>query len=227
MEKKELIIGIILKTAAIIASVYGMLINVSGWMFFTYFTNLSNIFMDVVLAYFLVKDIQALRQGALSVGNAAYRVKFLATISITLTFLVFMFILAPNMQGGILPAYFSKGGASFGVHFANPLLAIIDFCACDYRFKSTKMDAIFGVIPPLCYVAMILVLGALGVRWGTMYAPYNFLNYGAKVGWFGFDLSTMGWDSFGVGVFYMIVVLLLIFIGLGKLFLMIKDKRRR
>ena len=104
----------------------------------------------------------------------------------------------------------------------------MDFFLCDYAFASKRKDVVYGVIPPLSYVAVILVLSGLGVRWGNnMYAPYNFLNFGAKVGWFGFDLSTMGAESFGVGVFYMIAVLLLIFLGLGKLFLVIKDLRKK
>lgn len=225
--KKELITGIVLKTVAILASLYGMTRSFYGWIFLTYFTNLSNIFMDIMLGWFLLQDIAALKADRTPArSNTAYRVKFLATVSITLTFLVFMLILAPNTPGGFWGAYFRNGAGSFGVHFLNPLLAIIDFCICDHEFKSTGKDAFFGVIPPLCYVAFILVLSSLGLRWGkNMYAPYNFLNYGAKTGWFGFDLSTMGAESFGVGVFYMIVVLVLIFIGLGRLFLLIKDIR--
>ena len=226
--KRELKIGIFIKSLAILFSVYGMVKNYSDWMFFTYFTNLSNIFVDLVLAYFLGKDLRACKSGKRECSNTAYRVKFLATISITLTFLVFMFILAPNTEGGFFSAYFRNGAASFGVHFANPLLAIVDFFLCDYAFASKRKDVVYGVIPPLSYVAVILVLSGLGVRWGNnMYAPYNFLNFGAKVGWFGFDLSTMGAESFGVGVFYMIAVLLLIFLGLGKLFLVIKDLRKK
>lgn len=228
-KKKELIIGSILKILAIAASLYGMFRSMSGLMFLTYFTNLSNIFVDVVLGYFLAKDLASLFQKReRKHSNIAYRVKFLATISITLTFLVFMLILAPNLHGGFWNAYFGNGSGSYGVHFLNPLLAIIDFCLFDYKFASNNKDAFFGVIPPLVYVAFILLLSALGVRWGKgMYAPYNFLNFGAKTGWFGFDLSTMGAESFGVGVFYMIVVLVLIFIGLGKLFLLVKDLRKK
>ena len=62
---------------------------------------------------------------------------------------------------------------------------------------------------------------ALGVRWyDTMTAPYNFLNYAAPTGWFGWDLSQMGSESLGIGVVYMIVVLLLIFIGIGLFYIL-------
>ena len=60
-----------------------------------------------------------------------------------------------------------------------------------------------------------------------MLAPYNFLNYGASTGWFGFDLSLLGSKTLGIGTFYMIVVLLIIFIGLGKLYFKNQRKQRK
>ena len=218
----------VIRMVAVIASVYGMIRSNSNWMFLTYFTNLSNIFVDIVLVGFIVFEFRAIIQKKPIVhSNIAYRVKFLATISITLTFLVYMLILAPNASGGVLHAYLSNGAGSLCVHFINPVLAILDFFLFDYEFQATKLDGLYGVIPPLVYVAFVFTLSFFGMRWGTMYAPYNFLNYGAKVGWFGFDLSTMGWESFGVGVVYMIVILVLIFIGLGYLFLFIQGLRKK
>ena len=78
------------------------------------------------------------------------------------------------------------------------------------------------------YFGYVIILGQVfGVRWyGDMLAPYNFLNYGASTGWFGFDLSLLGSKTLGIGTFYMIVVLLIIFIGLGKLFLKIKKTKK-
>jgi hypothetical protein len=57
-----------------------------------------------------------------------------------------------------------------------------------------------------------------------MHAPYNFLNFGAKTGWFGFDLSLIGWETLGIGVFYMIVFLSVLFILIGMLFLWLRNK---
>ena len=56
-----------------------------------------------------------------------------------------------------------------------------------------------------------------------MYAPYNFLNYHAKTGWFGFDLSLLGWETLGIGVFYMLVFLSVLFIIIGVVFLQLKE----
>ena len=64
----------------------------------------------------------------------------------------------------------------------------------------------------------------LGVRWGTMHAPYNFLNYKAPTGWFGFDPNIRSWETLGIGVFYMLVILSIIFIIIGRFFIWLKDK---
>ena len=55
---------------------------------------------------------------------------------------------------------------------------------------------------------------------------YNFLNYHAKTGWFGFDLSLLGWETLGIGVFYNILFLTIIFILIGLLFIWIKNRRK-
>lgn len=86
----------------------------------------------------------------------------------------------------------------------------------------------YSVVPPLVYVGYVIVLGnVFHIRWyKDMLAPYNFLNYGAPTGWFGFDLSLLGSKTLGIGTFYMIVVLLIIFIGLGTLFLKLKRTKK-
>ena len=60
-----------------------------------------------------------------------------------------------------------------------------------------------------------------------MYAPYNFLNFGAKTGWFGFDLGQIGKETLGIGVAYMIAVLVIIFIGIGMAYLAIKNEKKK
>lgn len=227
--KRTRSIGILLKSIAILASIYGMIRSFSGFIFFTYFTNLSNIFVDVVLLYFLIQEVVAYKQDSpRKISNTAYRVKFMATISITLTFLVFLLILAPFASQGFIGAYLNNQCGSLCVHFINPILAITDFLLMDYDFEPARFDFFFGIVPPLCYVGFILIIGQLGCRWHNgMMAPYNFLNYGAPTGWFGFDLSRAGATTLGIGVFYMVILLILIFLGLGKLFLFSLKCRRR
>lgn len=228
--KKQLIAGIIIKTVAVIASIYGIIRTQSGIMTFTYFTNLSNVAIDAILLVFLVLDMKALTEKGpvKSKSNVLYIIKFMLTISITLTFLVYLFLLAPTNEGGILHSYFANYAGSFCVHFVTPVLAIIDFFAFDYEYKSNNLHALYATVPPLVYVCYVVIAGYSGIRWyGNMYAPYNFLNFGAPTGWFGFDLSKLSSESLGIGVAYMILILLVIFIGIGYLYLKIKDMRSR
>lgn len=224
-KKKINVLPAILKVIAIVASVYGMIRSYENLGFFTYFTNLSNIAIDLGLLVSLIYDLTGKEK-----KNGFYVVKFLLTLSITLTFLVYLCILAPTSEDGFLAAYFSNYAASFCVHFVTPVLAILDFLFFDYRYESTPVHAVYAVIPPLVYVGYVVILAqCFGVRWsdGNMMAPYNFINYGAPTGWFGFDLSQMGPYSLGIGVAYMIVALVVIFILLGLLFLFGKNVRRK
>lgn len=220
-EKKEQYLSIIIKVIAIVASIYGMYRSFSGMMFFTYFTNLSNIFIDLVLGLFLVLEIQKKK-----ISQPLYIIKFMATISITLTCFVYLLLLAPTNEAGIIGAYLNNGAGSFCVHLLTPLLAIIDFLLFDKKYRSSQKHVFYAIVPPLIYVGYVVILAQLwGVRWdGTMMAPYNFLNYGAATGWFGFDLSLFGATTLGIGSFYMIIVLILIFTVLGSAFLKMKRK---
>lgn len=222
---KKTIISIFVKLVAIISAIYGIIKTYFSPMSFTYFTTLSNIFISIMLLVFLIKDLYYLiTKKKIVLSNSLYIIKFLATISITLTFFVFLTILAPTIDGGILNAYLGNGAGSLCVHFITPILAIIDFLFFDKEYQAKNRHVIYAIIPPLFYVLFVVIAGSFGLRWGTMAAPYNFLNYAAPTGWFGFDLSLMGWETLGIGVFYMIVFLSILFIIIGKVFLWIREK---
>ena len=221
LNKKKLITSIIFKAISLIASVYGLVFTIDSIKSFTFFTTLSNVALDIVLAVFIVLDVILLTK------EKDYKSNGLYILSITLTCLVYMIILGPTSENGLIGAYLNKYAGSLGVHLIGPVFAIADFLMFDKGFVAKKIYAIYAVIPPLCYVAFVYILAALGVRWyDTMTAPYNFLNYAAPTGWFGWDLSQMGSESLGIGVVYMIVVLLLIFIGIGLLYLAINGAGR-
>lgn len=225
--KKSLIISIVLKSISLVASLYGLIFTIDNIMSFTFFTTLSNVALDIILIIFIVLDIILLKTGKDYKNNKLYILKFLMTLSITLTFLVYMLILGPTSEDGLIGAYFRNHAGSFGVHFVGPLFAIADFLLFDKEFKSKKIYAIYAVIPPLCYVGFVYLLALTGVRWyQTMTAPYNFLNYNAPTGWFGWDLSRMSTETLGIGVAYMIILLLLIFIGIGLLYLTINKQKK-
>lgn len=216
-------ISIIIKVVAVFASIYGMSWSIFDDGFMTFFTNLSNIFVDVGLLVSLVYVIKDKKP-----SNKWYLCRFLLTVSILLTFLIYMLVLAPTFANGFFAAYANNHFGSFCVHFVTPVLAIADFIIYDIDFVTKKIYAFIGIIPPLMYVVYIVILGqCFSYRWyGYMYAPYNFLNYGAPCGWFGIKPGTMGADTLGIGVAYMIFVLCIIFILLGLFILKICNIRK-
>lgn len=218
MKKKT---SIIIKSIAIISALYGLAKICTTLMSITYFTTLSNVFVIIMLLLFLIKEIFNLKY-----KKYLYIIKFLSTISITLTFLVFLFLLAPTLDTGFINAYLMNSAGSLCLHFITPVLSIIDFLLFDREYKLNKIHALYATIPPLLYVVFVVIGSQLGLRWGKMYAPYNFLNYHAKTGWFGFDLSLLGWETLGIGVFYNILFLTIIFILIGLLFIWIKNRKK-
>lgn len=227
---KKGVASAVIKILAIAASVYGMCMSFQGWISVTYYTNLSNIFMDIVLFGFMVHDIKKIKKGGRTSppANGWYAVKFMATTSITLTFFVYLALLAPTNPEGFAAAYLKNYGGSLCVHCVAPLLAVLDFILFDYYYESSRLHIFFAMLPPYVYMGLVALLAENGVRWGeNMYAPYNFMNYGAPTGWFGFDASQVGSATLGTGVAYNIIVLSILFMGVGACFLAIKNRRRR
>lgn len=136
--KKSLIISIVLKSISLVASLYGLIFTIDNIMSFTFFTTLSNVALDIILIIFIVLDIILLKTGKDYKNNKLYILKFLMTLSITLTFLVYMLILGPTSEDGLIGAYFRNHAGSFGVHFVGPLFSIADFLLFDKGFKSKK-----------------------------------------------------------------------------------------
>lgn len=241
LARKDYVTRTMIRIIAIVSSIYGMTMSWDS-MALTYFTNLSNLMICAALLGSLILDTRSVlksksdeqseRAGAWvdAKPNAWYIFKFMMTISIAVTFTLYLCFLAPTNKLGFVGAYMNNGCSSLCVHFITPLLAIFDFVLFDYKYKSSRAHVYFATIPPLAYVAYVVALSEfLGLRWGehAMAAPYNFLNYKAPAGWFGFAPNTFNSTTLGVGVVYLLVIFTLIFIGIGIAFLAIKNARAK
>ena len=168
---------------------------------FTFFTQLSNLFTAlVVLCQLLDRK-----------GSPALRLwKYAASVSIVLTFLIYLLVLGPIMPGGILAAYRQDHCASLCLHLITPLLTVADFLRNDADYPWRRRHIWLGLLPPMAWLGFILLLGRLGLRWGQarMAAPYPFLNYASPAGWFGWMPETAGYTTLGIGVFYVILLMI-------------------
>ena len=221
MLNKKNIISISLKILVIISALVGTIISalgsieafMGGSTVFMYFTIQSNILIALVCLigiYFLLKNKNY---------NIWYLIKFISTISITLTGLVFCFVLAPTMG---MAAW---NLANILTHVIVPIASIIDFFVVSDNSNYRRTDAFYVIIPPLLY-AIYAGIGYI-LNWqfapNTNY-PYFFLNWGSKAGAFGFSNELPF-----IGAFWWIVLLLFLLIGLGFLYLkivnIIKNKK--
>ena len=180
---------------------------------FTFFTQLSTLYMGLTVLLQLV--IGQKKTGAM---------KFSALVSILVTFLVYLLVLAPLVPGGIMAAYREDHYASLCMHVLVPMMMLADFCLNDRPVQLHRRWLLYALLPPTVWFCMILILGAAGFRWHGMPAPYPFLNYRAPSGWFGFMPETAGYGSMGIGVAYALVVMLGVFALIGFLILRIASR---
>ncbi|MCR5461706.1 MAG: Pr6Pr family membrane protein [bacterium] len=213
MTNKRKISSIILKLIVIISAIIGTIISfnsandfMSGSQVFMYFTIQSNILIALVcligLCFILFKK---------EANHIWFIIKLVSTISITLTGLVFCFVLAPTLGSG------AWNVANVLTHVIVPIAAIIDFFLVGVYACYKKKDVLFVIIPPLLYA----FYAGIGYANNWQFSkdanyPYFFLNWGSKAGAFGFSNELPF-----IGVMYWIILLLLLLIGLGFLYLKI------
>lgn len=209
---KQTVWGIIIKSALLIIGVIGQTVTVSSMNFmssahFKYFTNLSNIWIMAIIAVFLVYDILRLVKGdsAPHPKNWLYTVKFVCTVAITLTFLVFSVLLIPQLIAEGNAAYIFSI-SNLCVHNIVPMLAILDFCLFDYDFKTSKLTFLWSALLPIAYSAFVIICSYCGVMFGEDKFPYFFFNYDNN-GWLSIKDGNLGvayWILLLAGVVFLI-----------------------
>lgn len=114
-------------------------------------------------------------------GRVGQIIKLMGTVSITLTGIVFCFVLAPTMGAAAWNA------ANILTHVIVPIAAVLDFFAVGHRYAYRKQDDLWVIVPPILYA----VYAGIGYVNGWEFAPginypYFFLNWGSEAGAFGF-----------------------------------------
>ena len=182
-----------------------------------YFTNQSNIWIGLtcllaVILLFLKKQ-----------DSKSYRIliiiKYVFTVSITITCLIFCCLLAPFAE---MENYNAWNIASVFAHVIVPILSVVDFFIDDYKIVFTKIHAVYAIIPPLLYFIFCMVLSGLGVDFGRGETyPYFFMNFSTEAGLFGFVGTT---NPPQMGTIYWLVVILGLILGISFLYRRIFNK---
>lgn len=217
MSTKRKSLSIILKCIVIISAVIGIALSAAdnsgvfmgGHHVFMFFTIQSNIltaltcFIGLILL-FRAKEIK----------NSWYILKFTVTVSITLTGVVFSFVLAPTLAD---KAWTIR---NILTHVVVPILSVVDFFVTGIYSDIKRKHSAFEVIPPVLYAVYATVGYINGWEFlkGMNY-PYFFLNWGSEAGAFGFS------DKLPfMGCVWWIIILLIFLIAVGNIYLTILNK---
>ncbi|MBQ9734633.1 MAG: hypothetical protein IJV95_02120 [Clostridia bacterium] len=218
-------ISFLLKIAVVVFCLLGLILNsvystYDGYTHWSkrllYFTTQSNIWVLLITAILLIYPFtKAGRENRWT--QSLYTVKFIFTVSIAITAIVFCCFLGPFAD----ESYHSWSFHSILLHAVVPSLMIADFFVDDTAVDLSGKTFFTIIIPPLCYFILAGVLCAFKYDYGRGEPyPYFFMNFYSPAGFFGFSDT----PPFNIGSFYWILFFLLIMLGVGKLFVTIKKK---
>ena len=221
MNLLKTITKILIKAALIIIGVLGIVLTalstafMGGASVFFFFTVQSNIFIMLMALIFLINEVVVLITNKNFINQTLLHIKYVATVAITVTFLVFFTMLAPLMGVDYLLSF-----KNFSLHAIVPILAIVDFFLFDKDIKLTYKSSLLATISPICYVIFVYIGAIFKLEYSeNLHYPYFFLNIDTNG--FLFEKGTMG-------IIPWIIILLGAIIGLGCLFcLFIKLRQKR
>ena len=213
-------LSLALKAVVIFSAVIGTYLSyaagrnsfMGGRQVFMYFTIQSNLLMAILClagAFFLLQNR--------AVPAWWYVLKLVGTVSITLTGVVFAFVLAPTL------GRFAWNVQNTLTHVVVPITSVLDFFVTGICGRIPKRSIVYVTIPPAAYAvyAGIAYLSGWEFARGVHY-PYFFLNWGSPAGAFGFtnELPFMGSA-------WWILAILLFLLAVGTLYLRLLDALRK
>lgn len=164
---------------------------------FRYYTIQSNM---LCFLFFACLCIFSRKKGEGSGGTFLLRFKGAVTMAITVTMLIYQFMLAdtPFRMGagdGVL--------RSFIVHFIVPVMVIADWLLFDPKGGFRKIDPLLWLGIPLLYFFYVLIAAQLGADYGGSRYPYWFI-----------DADRLGWGK----MMLYVAALFVGFLGLGYIY---------
>lgn len=214
MSSKTKTTSIILKLVVFISAVLGTILSayagaqsfMGGKTVFMFFTIQSNIALAIIC---LIGLIFLLKNKPFT--DLWFLIKYIGTVSITLTGMVFCFVLAPTMGSG------AWNIQNILTHVVVPVVSVIDFFVTGTESQLKKRDILFVIIPPIIYAIYAGIGYVCNWQFGPgINYPYFFLNWGSPAGAFGFtsEFPFMGCS-------WWILALLIFLLAVGALYLWI------
>lgn len=211
-------LSILFKTIVFLASSIGLILvicnievtYVGGLKGMLYFTNQSNLWIGLVCFVGIIIMIMEKIKQKSYVKPWMKIVKLIFTVAITLTGVVYCFVLVPTMTED--PWCLT----SVLTHVVVPVFAVLDFLVYDVDFSYKYKQSFWVLIPPVYYLifAGIGYIIDLDFGLGVNY-PYFFLDWGAPVGFFGISKELPHY----IGMFYWLILMLGIVLGFAILYI--------
>ncbi|MCR5708161.1 MAG: Pr6Pr family membrane protein [Ruminococcus sp.] len=210
------ILSCIMKIIVIASAVSGTFLSwyagrdsfMGGRTVFMFFTIQSNIALAVICLTGLVKMLKGK-----PFSDLWFIIKFVGTVSITLTGAVFCFVLAPTLGNG------AWNIQNILTHVVVPVAGVLDFFVTGTESNIKKRNDFWVIVPPILYA----IYAGIGYVCNWQFAegynyPYFFLNWGSSAGAFGFtdELPYMGCA-------WWILALFCALLAVGMLYLLILD----
>jgi len=177
---KQLNMGsIVFKTLFIISCAFGLYLTLqdspSYAIYISYYTTQSNVLCLIVMIMILIWTVVGKGR-----NPRIFRVlKSLATVSILVTFLIFHFLLRPNMTPDMDNV--AQGLGNIMVHYVTPIWFFADYLLFDMKGACRVTDPLLYALFPLYYFvfANFRAVGGELYRYGTTVSqfPYPFLDY--------------------------------------------------
>ncbi len=211
-------ISILLKVNVIICSLLGLSIclitaKFDGYSHWTrrllYFTSQSNIwiFLSTLLILLPIKD---------NFRPSLYITRYIFTVAITLTGIIFCCVLAPFAD----ESYHVWSTSGIITHVVVPIFAIADFFVDKEKVFISIKESLFCLIPGLIYTFLCTLLFFLKIDFGRgENFPYFFFNYFSPVGLFGFSSVF----PYIIGSFYWLLLIILTILFLAFLYAKINN----
>ena len=174
MNLAKILSKIIIKAALVVVGILGIIFTaqsstfMGGGSVFFFFTVQSNIFIIAMTLIFLINEIVQLITKKSFINQTFLFIKYVATVAITVTFLVFFTMLAPLMGVDYLLSF-----NNFSLHAIVPILAIVDFILFDTDINLTYSNSLFATIAPISYVIFVYIGAIFKLQYGeNLYYPY-------------------------------------------------------
>jgi hypothetical protein len=151
------------------------------------------------------------------VKDRLYLLQYVFTVSITMTALVYCFLLAPFSKGVLDNPW---NYPSIFTHVVTPIFSVVDFILDNGGIKIKAVHTLYALIPASLYFFTASVIELFGVDFGYGEPfPYFFMNYFSPAKVFGFSRQF----PYYIGSFYWYIILF----GVGFLIAVIYRKIKR